>query len=407
MVNLRRRALFGSKSPAYILNAVDNPVMTAYFHEVGLCASPDGMTAKEAAAITSLDSVATPYSKNVVTNKESADFMQYFVNLKTIPGYFFRGTHISSIKYPDSLLSIGMWCTGVCYIDKFVFPEGFLGVATYNCAYGFNGTKGTPITIIFKGTTPPRLNWYQWGGGDWRALFSNGAPATVYVPDASVSVYKTAWQNATGTPAGMTAERCLGCIRPISEYELPAGYTQVHWINSNGNTKIVLTDWGITRPFDVELYVGITQHTNSINYIFAGEQGSVGWCSNKKAHSSSGDGNSVFSLNGIFGIDAHFRTVDADCSYVVDGNDTGVAPVNDGQSANNIPTLFGRSGDNDYRCEFKLYSFRIFDTSGNMTHNCIPCIDSNNTPCLYDIINKRTAYFVNDNNNDASLATYG
>jgi len=199
-------------------------------------------------------------------------------------------------------------------------------------------------------------------------------------------------------------------FKPVAAGGLPAGYRQVAWINANGKTKMSLDDWGIVRPFDVELGINLVAHLNFINFIFTGELSQIGWCSNKKANATTGYGNAIFNLDTDYTIIARFREDDADCSYLVNGNDAGTRPIKDTSSSAtylSIPTIFGRKGDYSYRSSFKLYYFKVYDVNSNLTHDCVPCVDGNNNPCLYDIINKKTAYFITDNNNDASFATYG
>lgn len=199
-------------------------------------------------------------------------------------------------------------------------------------------------------------------------------------------------------------------FKPVAAGGLPAGYRQVAWINGNSKTKMPLTDWGIERPFDIELGVNLVVHTGFVNYLFSGDLGQIGWCSNKKANATGGYGNAIFNLDTDYTITAQFREDDADCGYLVDGNSAGTKPTNDTSAQAtyfSTPTIFGRYGDYSYRGSFKLYYFKVYDTNGNLTHDCIPCVDANNNPCIYDTINKRTAYFLTDNSNDASFATYG
>jgi len=68
--------------------------------------------------------------------------------------------------------------------------------------------------------------------------------------------------------------------------------------------------------------------------------------------------------------------------------------ISGGSIETGVMHLFGRksmtTGNYDYGCA-RIYSCR-FSQNNTVSHHFVPCLDDNNIPCFYDVINKQTYY---------------
>lgn len=103
-------------------------------------------------------------------------------SVKTIPTYVFNGCiSLSTATIPDGVTTIKSGAFSACRsLTAMTIPNSVTSIGNN----AFNNTSGLRY-INFKGTTPPAI-------GDARVFASTPSDFTIYVPDESVSAYKTA-----------------------------------------------------------------------------------------------------------------------------------------------------------------------------------------------------------------------
>lgn len=158
--------LIGVFNPNIAIFASTNPSAMAKLYAAGLCSSSEYMTKTEAAAVTSIDSLAG-------MTDSSADFLKWFTNLTTI-GNTFRVNHsITSVTLPPSLTSIGNDAfNGAMNLTSVIMPNSVTEIGAWafkNCWALTSITLSTGLTRIqilaFEGTynlielfIPPLVN---------------------------------------------------------------------------------------------------------------------------------------------------------------------------------------------------------------------------------------------------------
>lgn len=193
--------LLSSEPEVVIMTSETNAAAMAVCYAQGWAAHADYMTQKEAAAVTSIGSV---FYGN--TSLVSFDEFQYFTGISGLDTNAFRGTQLSSIILPNSLIHMdGSYlfyqCTNLSNLEV---PEGVVSIdgiywiyqshivrltlpstlTTANRALMTNAANNNyKCTVICKAVTPPTLS----GDPAYAASID-----TVYVPDGSVDTYKSA-----------------------------------------------------------------------------------------------------------------------------------------------------------------------------------------------------------------------
>jgi hypothetical protein len=217
MINRRRAAQSGSPVINYLILEEDNKPVYDICVQQGWCSS-EGMTYDEAALITSLGSDGHAFQgKTAITHFEE---LAYF-GITEIQGYAFDGcTNLTSIGIPDAVTKFSSYCFRNCALTSIYIPVNvtsfgsgvFQGVSTLTnviipanvTSIGSNAFAACSGLTYIKclAITPPTL-------GNTTALGASTYTFPIYVPDASVNAYKTAWSDVASR------------IYPISEFVQP------------------------------------------------------------------------------------------------------------------------------------------------------------------------------------------
>lgn len=205
---MRRRGAVEKKSK-YLMTEASNPEVFAICLAQGWCSS-DGMTYEDAANISNIG-VVFRNNKDIKTFEELK-----FFGITTLPNNCFWGcSNLTSIKLPAGITSVGNYAFRETAITSVSLPNIVTigDYAFYNCtelltieigdkvtSIGGNSLRGITKCQYIKigATTPPAI-----GNGN-----SFNSTLSIYVPDLSVSSYKSAnyWS--------LAAEK----IKPISEF---------------------------------------------------------------------------------------------------------------------------------------------------------------------------------------------
>lgn len=184
----------------------------------------DGMmTQVELASVRSLSNRADMNSSVFAENTTIQTFneFRFFTGLPFLGGGMFKNcTSLKEITLPNNVASIRSGLLSSTSIKKLVIPEGCIEVGYEMIAYdtvlelvdlpstlvtlgtGINRQGSLYFRLICRAITPPTFD------GAWWDNSNKGKPIAIYVPDASVSTYKTAsgWSKSAGL------------IHPLSEY---------------------------------------------------------------------------------------------------------------------------------------------------------------------------------------------
>lgn len=184
----------------------------------------DGMmTQVELASVRSLSNRADINSSVFAENTTIQTFneFRFFTGLPFLGGGMFKNcTSLKEITLPNNIASIRSGFLSYTAIKKLIVPEGYTEISAEMVAYdmalelidlpstlvtlgtGINRQGSLYFRLICRATTPPTFD------GAWWDNSNKGKPIAIYVPDASVSTYKTAsgWSKSTGL------------IHPLSEY---------------------------------------------------------------------------------------------------------------------------------------------------------------------------------------------
>lgn len=185
----RRRAMMFSRTvEQYVINSVDNPKIMAQLYSKGLCASPDGMTKKECAAV-------SPSSFSIRTSMgESFDAFQYFTQFINVPINHFYNAGFTHIVFPPNIKSFASDAFRGCrFTGVIIIPATVTNIGPRN----LSPTYSPKATYIMEGETPP--------------IVSTGNFVTanmIYVPDDSLDAYISALNGIVSSSK----------IKPISEY---------------------------------------------------------------------------------------------------------------------------------------------------------------------------------------------
>lgn len=146
---------------------------------------------------------------------------RFFTGLPFLGGGMFKNcTSLREITLPNNITSIRSGLLSNTAIKKLIVPEGYIEISSEVVAYdmvlelvdlpstlttlgtGINRQGSLYFRLICRAITPPTFD------GAWWDNSNKGKPIAIYVPDASVSTYKTAsgWSKSAGL------------IHPLSEY---------------------------------------------------------------------------------------------------------------------------------------------------------------------------------------------
>ena len=217
LINRRRAAQSGSPVINYLILEEDNKPVYDACVDNGLCGA-EGMTYEEAALITSLGSDGRAFQGNTtITHFEE---LAYF-GLTEIQGYAFDGcTNLTSIGIPNATTKFNSYCFRNCALVSIDIPANvtsfgsgvFQNVSSLTnvvipanvTSIGSNAFAGCSGLTYIKclAVTPPTL-------GNSTSLGATTYTFPIYVPDASVNDYKTAWSGVASR------------IYPLSEFVEP------------------------------------------------------------------------------------------------------------------------------------------------------------------------------------------
>lgn len=216
ILSMRRRGA-GAKGSKYLMTAKSNPEVFPICVAQGWCGA-EGMTHEEAALITSLGSNGRIFQGN--TDIRHFEELAYF-GITEIQNYAFDGcTNLTSIGIPGAVTKFGNYCFRNCTLASIYIPVNVTSIGTgafqsvstlTNVIIPANVTSiGSNAFAVCTGltyikclaVTPPTL-------GNSTALGATSYTFPIYVPDASVNDYKTAWSGVASR------------IYPLSEFVEP------------------------------------------------------------------------------------------------------------------------------------------------------------------------------------------
>ena len=130
---------------------------------------------------------------------------RFFTGLPFLGGAMFKNcTSLREITLPNNITSIRSGLLSNTAIKKLIVPEGYIEISSEVVAYdtvlelvdlpstlttlgtGINRLGSLYFRLICRATTPPTFD------GAWWDNSNKGKPIAIYVPDASVTTYKTA-----------------------------------------------------------------------------------------------------------------------------------------------------------------------------------------------------------------------
>jgi hypothetical protein len=186
----------------------------------------DGMmTQVELASVRSLSNRADINSSVFAENTTIQTFneFRFFTGLPFLGGGMFKNcTSLKEITLPNNIASIRSGFLSYTAIKKLIVPEGYTEISSEMVAYdmalelidlpstlvtlgtGINRQGSLYFRLICRAMTPPTFD------GAWWDYSNKGKPIVIYVPDASVTTYKTA--------SGWSKSSSL--IQPLSTYSL-------------------------------------------------------------------------------------------------------------------------------------------------------------------------------------------
>lgn len=180
----------------------------------------------------------------------------------------------------------------------------------------------------------------------------------------------------------------------ISVEHIPKGYKRLKFVESNGNqyidtlyNPIANTRWELDAQF--------TKITGTGQ--FNGRYYNSGSIFSRFDIAISSQGNFQLNINDTFNVAL------ADTNrhlFFIDSNNLKVGYDNISQNVskqlnafNRTIALFARHEGNgfNYKCNMRLFSCSFYEDD-ELISKMLPCLDSNNVPCLYDVMRKMTFY---------------
>lgn len=185
---------------------------------------------------------------------------------------------------------------------------------------------------------------------------------------------------------------------------LPEGYTAVDYLQSSG-AQWINTEYILQSSDTVELKAEYAQK-GSLNYSTAYLCGSDKWYGVDFSISEDTQG---FGIRDVFGplitksgaipeVGTEFVVVSSISllRVVVGETITEISKKAPTYTPVNWPVYLFTTNRNKtaYTAAFigKIYYAKITNGQGEMTLNCIPCLDADGVPCLYDLISKKALY---------------
>ena len=263
-------------------------------------------------------------------------------------------TSLATVTIPNSVTSIAGNVFKNCRsLTSITIPSSVTSIGA-SAFYSCSGLTAMTIEAV----VPPTLG----GAGTSTALGQTTYTFPIYVPDASVSAYKTAYPDYASR------------IVSISE-KLPSGYTRLSYLdNSAGTMQIDM----LNLPFNVDGDTSIEikfQLTGNDGVLYANLDGLI--ISNGYVVRG---GTTEYGTLLSSGVDS---VIAMDTAGDVTVNGTTVLQVADGENwfGANMATVFDIGYPEGY-----LYYIKIWN-SGTLVANYIPAQNSSNVNGLYDGVN--------------------
>ena len=185
---------------------------------------------------------------------------------------------------------------------------------------------------------------------------------------------------------------------------LPEGYTAVNYLQSSG-AQWINTEYILQSSDTVELKAEYVRR-GSLKYTTAFLCGSDRWFNVDFSISEDTEG---YGIRDVFGplitrsgvipeVGTEFVVVSSISllRVVVGETITEISKKAQTYTPVNFPVyLFTTNRNNnafDRAFIGKIYYAKITNSQGEMTLNCIPCLDADGVPCLYDLISKKALY---------------
>ena len=195
--------------------------------------------------------------------------------------------------------------------------------------------------------------------------------------------------------AGMCA-LTITTIEAVGGEELPAGYRRVEYIQGDGLTSDVVTDFTPNPQTDKVVFeLEMTDLSHNM-YAFSARKNAAdaSWSASWSVNLMSAGGYR-FEYNDEECFASGQEKVGDKFTYVVDGN---VATRSDGATATATPVatftqagsvlhLFNRQGSTSSVGNFKLYSFKIY-RNNNLIHDLVPAEDPQGQAVFVDVVGK-------------------
>ena len=181
----------------------------------------------------------------------------------------------------------------------------------------------------------------------------------------------------------------------INKSKLPSGYIELKYIESTG-TQYIDTGYIPTINTDIKTRASVKYNGNAIPVALFGYLSGnnpynryaiqyhkdIIYCAKGKTEAT----NNTIDYTKMYDIETQGD------KYIYDGVTISVSPL-DFSVANNLSIiLFARKTINVNRhSEAKMSYFKIYE-NGKLVMDLIPCLNSNNIPCMYDRVSRKTFY---------------
>ena len=196
-----------------------------------------------------------------------------------------------------------------------------------------------------------------------------------------------------------TIERIYKGTDKVYEY-LPVGYKECEYIQSTGtqyidtgvkgNSKIKIdTIFEITNTSPIQFFFGSRQSNTVKTFCFL----STGSLFRSDFNNKVGQRSTIM-IGDMTGYPLFHVIKDKNVTTIENNEYINDISYNNFTSNYNIYIFTANTYNNTSNFSYmKLYSFKVFKND-ILIQNLIPCLDNNNTPCLYDLVSKTTFYNV-------------
>lgn len=192
---------------------------------------------------------------------------------------------------------------------------------------------------------------------------------------------------------------------------LPDGYTQLEYLQSDG-TQWINTEYTLQSSDTVELKAEYTRK-GSLKYATAYLCGSD--ITFENGFSIAEDSGNMNGVRDVFGIGVHNSKVRPEVGIefvvvssisllrvVIGETITKIWKPNKTYTPLNFPVYLFTTNRNgtafDGAFIGKMYYAKITNSQGAIMLNCIPCLDTDGVPCMFDTVSRKTLYNVGTDN---------